>query len=158
MALTVRPPFGTLTAVQLASLRAIAGSGPAPVVVTPWRTLAMVDLAPGAAHTELLVDLVADEESGWQGVSACTGSPGCSRAETDVRALTAAAVERHPHRPALPIHVVACPRRCGAPAGRHLDVLVQHGVVEATLDGRVRTAVDLDQLFDDHPTPSGAGT
>jgi precorrin-3B synthase len=103
-----------------------------PVIVTPWRTLLIVDLAEWAAEQVVRVlapmGLVFDAESPWAQVSACAGQPGCANSLADVRADLAEAVELS----TLPVegrqHWVGCERSCGTPAGPvHL--------VEATGEG-----------------------
>ncbi|AKS33906.1 precorrin-3B synthase [Mycolicibacterium goodii] len=116
----------------------------APIAITPWRSVLVFDLDESVADTALRVlapmGLVFDENSPWLDVSACTGSPGCAKSLTDVRADAAAAAQdtaaaaaaaQEPysgHR-----HFVGCDRACGSPPVG--DVLV------ATEDGyRLRIA------------------
>ncbi len=86
VALGAAVPLGVLSARQAQFLAAIE----APVVITPWRSLLVCDLAEGVADTSLRVlaplGLVFDETSRWLEVSACVGSPGCERSRADVRA------------------------------------------------------------------------
>ncbi|GAB3825116.1 hypothetical protein [Dactylosporangium cerinum] len=72
--------------------------------------------------------LVTDPGSPWAGVTACAGRPGCAKALADVRADARAAVEAGTAPTGLPVHWVGCERRCGAPKGRHVEML-------ATADG-----------------------
>ncbi len=93
----------------------------APVVITPWRSLLVFDLAEGVADTALRVlaplGLVFDESSPWLAVSSCVGSPGCAKSLADVRAEASRvaredAVDGH-------VHYVGCERACGSqPDGR----------------------------------------
>jgi len=112
IALGAAVPLGVLEARTAEFLAAID----APLIVTPWRSVVVCDLADGVADTALRVlapmGLVFDEGSPWLGVSACTGSPGCDRSAADVRADAALAVDEPSatHR-----HFVGCERACGSP-------------------------------------------
>ncbi|OBI78143.1 precorrin-3B synthase [Mycobacterium sp. E740] len=140
VALGAAVPLGVLPARTAEYLAAIE----APMAITPWRSILVFDLDEGVADVALRVlaplGLVFDENSPWLSVSACTGSPGCERSLTDVRADAAAAVARSRelsgsgdepaagHR-----HFVGCDRACGSPPTG--EVLV------ATGDGyRARTS------------------
>jgi precorrin-3B synthase len=119
-------PLGVLSVRQARFVAAID----APVVVTPWRSLLVSDLAEGVADTSLRVlpplGLVFDETSRWLEVSACVGSPGCERSRADVRA-EAARVAESGSTAANRVHFVGCERACGSPPA--CEVLV------ATADG-----------------------
>jgi precorrin-3B synthase len=131
---TIRPPVGWIeqrdgrialgAGVRLGVLSArdaqFLAAIEAPIVITPWRSLLVFDLDEGVADTALRVlapmGLVFDENSPWLDVSACTGSPGCAKSLTDVRADAAAAAEE-PARdaPSGHRHFVGCDRACGSP-------------------------------------------
>lgn len=117
-------PLGVLPARVAEYLAAIE----APLVITPWRSVLVCDLAEEVADVALRVlaplGLVFDENSPWLTVSACTGSPGCARSAADVRADAAQSLDADStvHR-----HFVGCDRACGSPLAG--DVLV------ATPDG-----------------------
>lgn len=117
-------PLGVLPARVAEYLAAIE----APLVITPWRSVLVCDLAEEVADVALRVlaplGLVFDENSPWLSVSACTGSPGCARSAADVRADAARSLDpdSRVHR-----HFVGCDRACGSPLTG--DVLV------ATPDG-----------------------
>jgi precorrin-3B synthase len=100
------------------------------VVVTPWRSLLVCDLAEGVADASLRVlaplGLVFDETSRWLQVSACVGSRGCERSRADVRA-EATRVAESTATAANRVHYVGCERACGSPPAG--EVLV------ATADG-----------------------
>lgn len=103
--LVVAPVLGQLTATQV---RALADTAPR-AVVTPWRTIVLVEpgpdpLDPGPAPL----------------VSACAGRPGCAKALADVRADARAAIAGGETRRA---HYSGCERRCGAPKQPHVDML-----------------------------------
>lgn len=112
IALGAAVPLGVLPA-RTAELLAAIG---APLVITPWRSVLVFDLAEDVADVALRVlaplGLVFDENSPWLSVSACTGSPGCEHSRADVRADAAAAVAQPSasHR-----HFVGCDRACGSP-------------------------------------------
>ena len=119
-------PLGVLSVRQAQFVAAID----APVVITPWRSLLVCDLAEGVADTSLRVlpplGLVFDETSRWLEVSACVGSPGCEHSRADVRA-EAVRVAESGSAAANRVHFVGCERACGSPPAG--EVLV------ATADG-----------------------
>ncbi|MFI5909497.1 precorrin-3B synthase [Dactylosporangium sp. NPDC051541] len=105
-------PLGLLTAAQSAALAALEE-----IIVTPWRTV----VVPAAAMADAVESgLVADPTSPWAGVTACAGRPGCAKSLADVRADARAAVAAGTAEPA---HWVGCERRCGAPKGRHVEMV-----------------------------------
>jgi precorrin-3B synthase len=126
VALGAGVPLGGLPARTAEFLAAIE----APLVITPWRSVLVCDLDERVADAALRVlapmGLIFDENSPWLAVSACTGSPGCSRSLADVRTDAACTVESGDagarHR-----HYVGCERACGSPPDA--DVLI------ATADG-----------------------
>lgn len=125
VALGAAVPLGVLPARTAEFLAAIE----APIVVTPWRSVVVCDLAEAVADTALRVlaplGLVFDENSPWLTVSACAGSPGCDKSLSDVRAdATAALTDGTPgvHR-----HFVGCPRACGSPLDAEVLVATGHG-------------------------------
>ncbi|MET7426984.1 precorrin-3B synthase [Dactylosporangium sp. NPDC005555] len=128
VALTVVVPLGLLTQEQSAALVA---ASPGEIIVTPWRTVVVPDVpVDEAGAVEALLTaagLVTDPASPWAGVTACAGRPGCAKALADVRADARAAVAGGLDH-ALPVHWIGCERRCGAPKGRHVEML-------ATADG-----------------------
>ncbi|WP_044856164.1 precorrin-3B synthase [Amycolatopsis orientalis] len=105
-AVGVAPPLGRLTSAQA---RAIAKAGNA--VVTPWRSILVLGKPAGDTG------LITDPREPSLGVSACIGHPGCAKSRADVRA-DAARIGRTPRA-----HFAGCERRCGKPAGEHVDVL-----------------------------------
>ncbi len=127
VALGAAVPLGVLTTRQALFVAAMD----APVVITPWRSLVVFDLAEGVADTALRVlaplGLVFDENSPWLQVSACVGSPGCERSAADVRADAARAVEAGPSTG--PVHYAGCERGCGRPAQSRLLVAGDDGYV-----------------------------
>ncbi|WP_433218592.1 precorrin-3B synthase [Dactylosporangium sp. CS-047395] len=105
-------PLGLLTGAQSAALTALEE-----IIVTPWRTV----VVPAAAMADAVASgLAADPASPWAGVTACAGRPGCAKSLADVRADARAAVAAGTPEPA---HWVGCERRCGAPKGRHVEML-----------------------------------
>lgn len=105
-------PLGVLPSRTAEFLAAIE----APMVITPWRSVLVFDLAEDVADVALRVlaplGLVFDENSPWLSVSACTGRPGCEHSRADVRADAVAAIDEPAagHR-----HFVGCDRACGSP-------------------------------------------
>lgn len=131
-AVSLLVPLGVLRPPQSAALVAAARHGSGQLVVTPWRGVVVPDLEPADADdvTARLTDagLIADAGSPWVGVTACAGAPGCASASVETRAVAAQIVDFPRDHPELPVHVVACERRCGAPATDHVEVI-------ATADG-----------------------
>ncbi len=106
--LTVAPLLGELSA---AALHAVADAA-ADAVVTPWRTILLIEPThvPAGVPTDPALALV----------SACAGKPGCAKALADVRADTRSALAAGT-LPAGRVHVSGCARRCGAPRGEHIE-------------------------------------
>nr|WP_221474156.1 precorrin-3B synthase [Planomonospora venezuelensis] len=173
VALGVAVPLGRLASAQAEVLADVAASGE--VRLTPWRGVVLPGLAlprSEAAITRLSdAGLVTGSGSSWDGVSACTGRPGCSRSLTDVQADAAAAVatavasgsgpapsplpgngrrsagERRDTGEAgggtLPVHWAGCARRCGRPRGRVVEVVATGDGYRVELDGRSLTCTDI---------------
>lgn len=125
VALGAAVPLGVLPARTAEFVAAIES----PIVVTPWRSILICDLTEEVADTSLRVlaplGLVFDENSPWLTVSACTGSPGCDKSLSDVRADARAALTGGAagvHR-----HFVGCTRACGSPLGADVLVATGHG-------------------------------
>lgn len=103
--------------------RAVLGRG---VRVTPWRSVVLPDVP--ADQVEAVeaglarAGLVVDPESGWGGVTACAGQPGCAKALADVRADARRAAVKLVGK-GRPVHWSGCDRRCGHPAGEMVDVV-----------------------------------
>ncbi|MEV4896242.1 precorrin-3B synthase [Nonomuraea sp. NPDC055795] len=110
-------PLGRLTAAQARLLADLD----APVRLTPWRTVVLLDLAEAPDLTGS--GLVTDPDSPWTGVSACTGSPGCAKSLADVQHDAAQWVAARERRPELPVHWAGCERRCGLPKGRVIEMV-----------------------------------
>lgn len=106
------------------------------VVITPWRSLVVVDLDEWAAEQVVRVlapmGLIFDADSPWARVSSCVGTQGCAKSRADVRSDLDAAVEAGNIGTGRE-HWVGCERRCGRPRGDVTDVV-------ATGDGYDRTA------------------
>lgn len=107
-------PLAQLTVSQLAALGAVTEE----VIVTPWRSLVVPG---GAAYAQTLhaAGLTVDPDDAWAAVSACTGAPGCRRSAIATLPLAHDVVALLDHAPGLPIHLVGCERRCGAPRRDH---------------------------------------
>jgi precorrin-3B synthase len=118
-AVGLAPPFGQLTSSQL---RLIADLAPR-AVVTPWRSIALIGTDALTALTALAdAGLIVDPGSPALRVSACIGRPGCAKSRADVRADAARALT-HGRR----VHFSGCERRCGKPAGEHVDFVAEGG-------------------------------
>ncbi|MBM9468121.1 precorrin-3B synthase [Nakamurella leprariae] len=144
--LVVGAPLGLLTAGQVAALAAAAATGSGELIVTPWRSVVVPDLpadrADEAVRTLSAVGLGVDGDWPWSSLTACTGAPGCANAlaSTVDRARALAVAGRSPggDQDGLPVHVVGCGRRCGAPAGPHVQwlAIIGGGWERTVLDGR----------------------
>ena len=113
----VAVPLGLLSPDQV---QVIAKHCPGPLVLTPDRGLVLPGLADRLPEL-VAAGLVADGNSGWARVSACVGAPWCGNGRADTRALAAELVRLGPTLPRT--HLSGCERRCGAPAGRHVDLV-----------------------------------
>ncbi|HEY5316742.1 MAG TPA: precorrin-3B synthase [Solirubrobacteraceae bacterium] len=124
-AVNALPPLARVRPVEL---RALAGllAPTAGVRLSPWRTLAFVDVpaarAEGLAHELRALGLIVSAGSGWAGLSACAGMGACTRARVDVRA---AAARRAPRRSDTSPreHWSGCERRCGEPPDAGVTVV-----------------------------------
>lgn len=126
VALGAAVPLGVLSVRQAQFVAAID----APVVITPWRSLLVCDLAEGVADASLRVlaplGLVFDETSRWLDITACVGSPGCERSRADVRA-EALRVAESPATVVGRVHYVGCERACGSPPAGEVLVATDDG-------------------------------
>jgi precorrin-3B synthase len=111
-------PLGLLSPVQVDAVHAAVGGGP--VVVTPWRSLVLPYAAPVRSTMEA-VGLVTEPDHAWNLVSACVGAPWCSSGRADTRTLASQLVAAG--GPGGRTHLSGCERRCGAPAGPHVDLV-----------------------------------
>jgi precorrin-3B synthase len=109
-------PLGFLTSSQAVAINT-AGGGP--VVITPWRSVVIPEAA-GTLPVLAAAGLVLEAASPWSKITACVGSPGCSKSLIDTRAAAADLASRSPRRP---VHVSGCGRRCGAPSIAHDEVV-----------------------------------
>ncbi len=115
---SVAVPLGLLSPDQVQSV--ITVNGPGPLVITPWRGMVLphaTDRLPALVEA----GLVGDEASAWSMISACVGAPWCNQGRADTRALAAQLAARSEVLPRT--HLSGCERRCGAPAGDHLDLV-----------------------------------
>ena len=117
-AASVLVPLARPTLAQAAAVDEVTGGGP--VVITPWRGLVLPGAA-GRLPALTAVGLVADEESPWSQLTACVGMPHCGRAGSDTGAVARTLAATTGSLPRT--HVSGCARRCGAPAGHHLDLV-----------------------------------
>ncbi|MGW4379898.1 hypothetical protein [Kitasatospora sp. NPDC004531] len=137
-AVSVGLRFGRASSAQWRLLAEALGPDAADSVrLTPWRGAVVPGVGP--EWLPRLADAGFRTASGgpWEGVSACTGLPGCGKALADVRAQASRAIAAAPAE-GLPVHWSGCERRCGHPAGRWVDVLATATGHRVTVDGRVR--------------------
>ncbi len=131
-AVTVLPPLGRLD----------LGVLPGDARLSLRRTVTIVDVASDAA-ARLVEELKAaglavSEDSGWWGLSACSGLGACARARADVRAAAAhRARMRGPGWP--PEHWSGCERGCGRPPSVPIAVTASEAGV--TVEHRNETAL-----------------
>lgn len=104
--------------------RAIAGvvstSSPTSIRITPWRSVVLIDPAPGAEEVLREHGFLLDDADPLALVTACIGQPGCGKALADVRADASGLAAAHP---GVRLHVSGCDRRCGHPTGPHLSAV-----------------------------------
>ncbi|MGU3294635.1 precorrin-3B synthase [Williamsia sp. M5A3_1d] len=97
-----------------------------PVIVTPWRSLLLVDLTEDEAEAVVRVlapmGLIFDANSPWAQVSSCVGAPGCAKSHADVRTDLEFAVDAGTAGRSGREHWVGCDRACGSPPSEHLRV------------------------------------
>jgi precorrin-3B synthase len=130
--LCVGVPLGRADAAAWHALALVARDGRGELRLTPWRSVVVPGL-PGpraAAHLAELerVGLLTDDTAALAGVTACAGRPGCVKARSDVHhdAALAHAGDRSATT-TLPVHWSACERRCGHPAGAHVEAVADEG-------------------------------
>ena len=129
-------PLATLTAEQIFAVTSAAdSSGSGLLVVTPWRGLLVPDLEDDVIGLEA-AGFTLDPTSPWRGITACAGAPGCAKAAAATRPV-ATLLARTSGAGSPDVHVVACGRRCGSPAGDHIEVLAgPTGFIVSGLPGR----------------------
>lgn len=109
-------PLGSAPA---AAWRAIADVA-AEIRLTPWRSVALIDPAPGAEAVLTTHGFLLDDADPLAHVTACIGRPGCGKALADVRSAAPALAAAHL---GARLHVSGCDRRCGHPTGPHLSAV-----------------------------------
>lgn len=130
MVASVLAPLGRLTGPQVHAVADAAAAGQGRLIVTPWRGVLVPDLLTSSAIGGLTEQgLIADDDSGWRGVTACPGLC-CARGAGDTEDPARQIAARPARSPQLPVHVVACARACGRPSGRHVLATVNRSTVE----------------------------
>ena len=123
-------PLGLLTATQLKALSALSARCAGELIVTPWRGIVVPDVPTEMSNASTLehqfdsLGLSLDPESGWRNLSACTGAPGCSAALGSTRPIAERLAAQMTSGARLPVHVIGCERRCGAPQSDHLEARI----------------------------------
>jgi precorrin-3B synthase len=136
MVASVLVPLGRLSGPQAQALADAASTGADRLIVTPWRGILVPDLRSSAVMAALTAEgLVADDESGWRGVTACAGTR-CARGAGDTEGPARQIAARTGRAASLPVHVVACARCCGVPSSRHVLAMVSPSAVEIRGGGR----------------------
>ncbi|WP_344557534.1 hypothetical protein [Kitasatospora saccharophila] len=141
-ALSVGVRLGRADSAQWRLLADTLGTGES-ARLTPWRGVVLPHADPARLPDLAAAGLRTTPGGPWEGVTACTGLPGCNKSLADVRAQAARA---HTDVPAegLPVHWSGCARRCGHPAGRWVDVLATASGHRVTVDGTVRDTEEND--------------
>lgn len=135
MVASVLVPLGRLAGPQVHALADAASAGQGRLIVTPWRGVLVPDLLATSPMTGLVASgLIADDGSGWRGVTACPGDR-CSRGSGDTDGPAREVAARSGWSSLLPVHVAACARGCGRPPGRHVLATVNRSTVEIRCDG-----------------------
>ncbi|WP_281191301.1 precorrin-3B synthase [Nonomuraea maritima] len=152
VALEVLVPLGRLDGAQALAIADVADTG-ALVRLTPWRSVVLLDLDPGAAEDAARAlgeaGLVTDPASPWAGVSACTGRPGCAKSLADVREDARRWVATLDAPPPTPVHWSGCERRCGLPRGQVTQIVATRDGYTVTGERHTTTAA--------HPQPPAPG-
>ncbi|TQS45641.1 precorrin-3B synthase [Cryptosporangium phraense] len=122
-AIGVGAPLGRLTVAQMQVIGRVARDE---IIVTPWRGVVLPGIpaadAPAIVTTLDAAGLVTDPTSAWATATACTGLPGCAKSRADVRGDASRALSLLADGGSA-VHFAGCERRCGRPAGAHVDVL-----------------------------------
>jgi sulfite reductase beta subunit-like hemoprotein len=147
-AITALAPLGRLTPETARELAALGESESRAVRLSPWRTVSVVDLHERSLRrvASRLTDLglVIDEDSGWQGLTACAGLGACANARIDVRGAAAArATVRGANGTSVPEHWSGCERRCGRPAVVARAATATGQGIDVECDGATHRADDV---------------
>ncbi|HEY4280702.1 MAG TPA: hypothetical protein VGM91_20965 [Conexibacter sp.] len=152
VALTALPPLARLEWAQLAGLaELLAAEGLADVRLAASRTVTLPDVpvAREAAVRDGLraLGLVVDADSGWRGLTACSGLGACRRALIDVRAAAAERAERR-GADAPSEHWSACERRCGMKRDVPIGIVAGETTLAVRVGEQVREAADVDDALE----------
>jgi precorrin-3B synthase len=136
-------PLATMTAHQIAAAATAADkAGYGRLIVTPWRGLLVPDLAQDATGLES-AGFILDPASSRHGITACTGAPGCANGQAATRPIASALAQIPSGANARKVHIVACERRCGAPAEPHIEITAAPaGFTVSGLPGRSDVTCD----------------
>jgi precorrin-3B synthase len=131
-AASVQVPLALLTPAQAATVE-VAATGS--VVITLSRGLVV---AGATRHLPSFVGagLIDDPDSPWSSISSCVGAPSCQQSLINTRAYATALAQSGSSLGRT--HVSGCERRCGAPAGAHIDLVAPAASDLLALAGEAR--------------------
>ncbi|MDO7867994.1 precorrin-3B synthase [Nocardioides jiangxiensis] len=109
-------PLGSAPAEAWLAIAGLAGQ----IRFTPWRSVVLVDPAPGAEAVLATHGFLLDGADPLALVTSCIGQPGCAKALADVRADAPTLAAAHP---GVRLHLSGCDRRCGHPTTPHLSAV-----------------------------------
>lgn len=120
-ALVAGVPLGSAPAEAWRAIAAlVTPHSTAAITITPWRSVVLIDPAPGAEDVLREHGFLLDDADPLAQVTACIGMPGCGKALADVRADAPGLAASHP---GVRLHVSGCDRRCGHPTSSHLSAV-----------------------------------
>ncbi|MGC7838025.1 precorrin-3B synthase [Pseudomonas wayambapalatensis] len=113
----VAPPLGRLTPAMLRGLARLAReAGDGSLRLTPWQSLVLPNFDPsllGQAQAETkALGMISDVLQPLARISACTGSSGCAKGQSDTKADAQVIAGLLHHGAPASVHLTACPRSC----------------------------------------------